>query len=350
MDLKEYPLVSVVILNYQGLNLIEECIKRVLNSTYKNIEIIFIDNNSNDGSFEKALNILKDKKNSIIIKNHENIGFTKGFNQGLKMSHGDLILLLNNDAFIFEDSIENYVKFFKENPDVGLAEGRIINLKDDIIIGVSTPDIINIFGILHEYVEIPSDDYLKRKTRIFSPVGVWPMIKKEVYNKVGGYDDDFFMFEEIRDLSYRVLLNGYKVGYVYDARTYHIGRTTRPKENYGNQIKNLLIFHQTKNQLMFFYKNFSKITIIKYIIPYTFLKIFDIIQSYFRLDKYTFKSKLAGYVWFIKNLNYIKNKRKIIQKNRIIDDKEILKYLIPFQINLIKKVYLMRKNYLNKIS
>ncbi|MGC8621966.1 MAG: glycosyltransferase family 2 protein, partial [Caldisphaera sp.] len=300
------PKVSVVCLNYQGKGIVEECLQSLLNNNYKNMEVIFIDNNSSDGSYEVSLKLLSNFNEKIIIRNHKNVGFTKGFNQGMRVASGEYILLLNNDVAIEKDAISNYIKFFDKNKNVGLAEGRIINRIKDIYGYTSNPKIVNVFGTLHEQSGPTPDGFQYRMiTRIFSPIGVWPMIRRDVYLKIGGYDEDFFMVEEIRDLAARVWLAGYEVGYVYDAIAYHIGRLTSVKENYGENLADMLLFHATKNSLILFLKNYQLSTQVKYAGPFLLLKFFDFIFTLSVSDKNGVKMKVKAYYWVLKNFKKI---------------------------------------------
>ena len=90
------PLVSIIILNYNGKDYVEECLDSVLNQTYKNMEVIVVDNASKDGSLE----ILRDKYMSkiMLIENDKNLGFAEGNNVAYKKTKGEFIALLNNDA------------------------------------------------------------------------------------------------------------------------------------------------------------------------------------------------------------------------------------------------------------
>lgn len=343
---RDLPKVSVIILNYQGKDIIENCIKSVIDNRYQNLEIIFIDNNSTDGSFESAVSALNSYKDKIVIHNETNLGFTKGYNIGMARASGQLFLLLNNDIVLDQDSIFNYVKFFEDNENVGLAEGRIINKIPNIYGYTSNPNIVSIFGLLHEKSAPTEDGKIYSKiNRIYSPIGVWPMIRKDVYEIIGGYDEDFFMVEEIRDLAARVWLSGFEVGYVYDAVVYHIGRLTGVKKNYGNNISDMLLFHATKNSIIFYIKNYQTKTQIKNAIPYTILQIVNTLFSLVYSGKKDFVIKIKAYFYIIKNYNKIIAKRKVINKLRKVDDKKALQTLE--RVNLTNLYYILssQKNF-----
>ena len=340
------PKVSVIILNYQGKDVIENCIKSVMDSSYKHTEIILIDNKSTDGSFEIAVDALNGYKNKIIIQNEINVGFTKGYNQGMAKASGELFLLLNNDVVLDLNSISNYVDFFEKNEKVGLAEGRIINKISNIYGFTSNPNIVSLFGILHEESPpVENGEVFSKIERIYSPIGVWPMIRKDIYDIIGGYDEDYFMVEEIRDLAARVWIAGFQVGYVYDAVVYHIGRLTGVKKNYGNNISDIMLFHSTKNSVMFFIKNYQIWTRIKYILPYTILQIINTMSSLFSTGKKDFKIKIKAYLYVMKNYKKIKEKRKVVSRIRRVNDKNALRTLKHIKISNLRNILRSQKNF-----
>ena len=336
---------SVVVLNYQGNPVVYKCLESIFNSSYSDYELIFVDNNSNDGSYEKSLEIINGKSNVIVIRNKENFGFTRGFDIGVKNSHGKYILLLNNDIILYPDALYELVRFMDENPKVGLAEGRIENLLDGTPT-FSDPRISIFFGILNEVGDhVTNSEPFAKIVRVFSPVGVWPIIRKEVYDRIGGYDNDYVHFEEIRDLAARVWIFGNEVGYVYKAVTQHVGRLTEVSKNYGKGLALELYFHATKNQAMFFLKNYSRITIIKYYFPYLIIKTGDLFYTLFVLGKTAFIAKLDAYKWILKNISMIMAKRRLISKYRVVTDKFIMNHLSKVEGDTLLRLLRMRNAY-----
>lgn len=336
---------SVVILNYNGNPIVYDCLQGLFQSSYKDFELVFVDNNSSDGSLDECQRLIGDRKMVKIIKNTENVGFTAGFHIGVNASEGEYILMLNNDAVVYPNALEELIKFMDNNKNVGLAEGRIEN-----IIGseydFSDPKIAFFLGWITEAgPHVHNPNKFSTINRIFAPVGVWPIIRKDVYNKIGGYDLDFIHVEEIRDLSARVWIYGYEVGYVYSAVTKHVGRLTTVNLTYGSNISRNLYYHATKNQLMLYFKNFSGITVFKYYLPYFILKFFDLNYTLIKLGKQAFFLKVNAYVWVIKNFPNIMNKRKLIQEKRVVSDKVMFKNLVKVNIKELQNLITVRTKY-----
>ena len=348
--IKENARCSVVILNYNGKGIVTKCISSLIESSYQDLEIILIDNYSTDESYEECVRLLDTVPNSIAIKNNSNIGFTKGFNQGLSVSSGEYIILLNNDVILEPDSISNYIKFMKANPNVGLAEGRIINVYNDVSGLTSDPTIINFFGILHEGGDKQADEStFQNITRIYSPIGAWPIIRRSTYLTLGGYDEDYYMFEEIRDLSARVWMSGQEVGYVFDAVCRHVGRTST--FSYGKKTAEKLMFHATKNSIMFFLKNYQVVSIMKNFFPYLILRIIDLIDTITKLGIGGGKIKLKAYIWILRNISAINLKRRFLNKNiRRVNDKIALTALRKASFKKIAFIVRSRNEYQSKMN
>jgi GT2 family glycosyltransferase len=104
-------MVSVIIVNYNGKDVLEKCVQSVFHSSYSPLEVIIVDNSPNDGSADEILQRLS----VTLIRNKRNLGFARGNNQGLKEAKGEYILLLNNDATLHPKAIEELVKESKDS-------------------------------------------------------------------------------------------------------------------------------------------------------------------------------------------------------------------------------------------
>jgi O-antigen biosynthesis protein len=230
---------SVIIVNYN----VKEFLQNLLHSIEKassNIskEIIVIDNASDDGSVE----VIKEKFPAVIlIENKINVGFGRANNQGLAIAKGDFILFINPDCIVSEDTIDKMLLFFKEHPECGLAGCKILNFDGTLQLACrrSFP------GPWTSFTKVTGLSNLFPKSRIFARYnltyldenktyevdavsGSFMMIRKEVYEKVGGFDEQFFMYGEDLDLCYRVQKSGFKVYYVHSTQVIHYkGESTK---------------------------------------------------------------------------------------------------------------------------
>ena len=201
---------SVVILNYNVRYFLELCLKSV-EAAFKNIEaeIIVVDNYSTDESCSMVKTLFPKVK---LIQKKENWGFSKGNNIGVVEAKGEYICILNPDTVIAEDTFENILAFADLQDNLGIIGCRLIDGKGRFLPeskrNVPTPmvSIKKIFGNSTDYYATQLNQHETGKVDIL--VGAFMLIKRELYNTVKGFDEDYFMYGEDVDLSYRVIKMG----------------------------------------------------------------------------------------------------------------------------------------------
>jgi O-antigen biosynthesis protein len=224
-------LLSIIIVNYNSRQLLDPCLyslKKACSFLPGNTEIIVVDNNSSDGSRE-----FLEKINSEVIPvfNHDNPGFAKACNAGLKKSRGQYILFLNPDTLVPENCLRQCISFFENTPLAGAAGVRMTDgqgrfLKESKR-GFPSPaaSFFKLFGLAFLFPRSPvfAKYYLghlpeteNNEAEVLS--GAFMMLKNEVLKKTGGFDERFFLYGEDIDLSYRVWEAGYK--------NYYLGQIT----------------------------------------------------------------------------------------------------------------------------
>ena len=230
---------SIIIVNYNSKLLLEQCIGSIKKAIQKiDSEIIVVDNNSSDGSKE----YLPAKLTGIkFIFNSENTGFAKACNQGFKNSSGKYILFLNPDTILTETCLTDCISFFETHPDAGAVGIRMVDIKRTFLKeskrGFPSPvtSFYKLFGLASIFPGSKTfakyyQGHLPEKEN--NPVevvsGAFMMIRREVFEKVNGFDEDFFMYGEDIDLSIRIRRSGYKNYYLGAISVTHIkgGSTT----------------------------------------------------------------------------------------------------------------------------
>jgi len=217
-DRGDKPLLSLIILNYNGRELLDECISSVMNQSIKNYEVIVVDNDSDDDS----VSFIKENYPDIrLIINHENLGFSGGNNVGIKLSRGKYIVVLNNDTVVDYYFLEKLVEVTETYTDVGMLAPKILNYYSRNIIDsaglVLYPD-----GIARGRGRLEKDvGQFDRIEEVFFPSGCAALYRRDMLNTIGLFDDDFFMYLEDVDLGLRARLAGWRCLFVPDAVVYH---------------------------------------------------------------------------------------------------------------------------------
>jgi O-antigen biosynthesis protein len=254
---------SVIIVNYNVKALLEQTLLSVYKAIHHlQVEVIVVDNHSADDSGK----MVREKFSSVIlIENDENLGFSKANNQGIRISKGRYVLLLNPDTVISEDTLTKTVAFLDATPGAGALGVRMIDGRGDFLPeskrGLPTPAVAfykmsglaklfprsKTFGAYHlGYLS----EHEINKVDILS--GAFMMIRKATLDKVGLLDESFFMYGEDIDLSYRIVKAGYENYYFPDTTIIHYkGEST--KKHSINYVK---IFYLAMAK--FAKKHFSK--------------------------------------------------------------------------------------------
>ncbi len=233
---------SIIIVNYN----VKEFLQNLIYSIQKaacNIktEIIIVDNHSEDGSIEFIKEKLLPLDGIKLIINEENLGFSKANNIGLAEAKGRYILLLNPDVVVSEDTLHKMIDFFKVNPDAGLAGCKILNPDGTLQLACrrSFPGPWTAFskvtGLSSLFPRSPlfakyNLTYLNENEtyEVDAVSGSFMMLTREAFEKVGGLDEEFFMYGEDLDLCYRIQKAGFKVFYVHSTQIIHYkGESTK---------------------------------------------------------------------------------------------------------------------------
>jgi GT2 family glycosyltransferase len=232
-------MLSVVIVNYNVKYFLEQCLYSVQKSAAGiDVEIIVLDNQSTDGSLE----YLRPRFPEVnFIENDMNLGFARACNKGLNYARGEYVLFLNPDTLLAENTLEVCLHFFQFQKDAGAigvkmldGSGRFLKESKRSFPSPMT-SFYKLFGlarifpkskIFNRYYAGHLDKNKNHEVDVLA--GAFMMIRKEVLEKIGGFDENFFMYGEDIDLSYRIQKNGYKNYYLAETEIIHFkGESTR---------------------------------------------------------------------------------------------------------------------------
>jgi len=211
------PLISVVVLNWNGQQVVEKCLKSLHEQTYDPLELIVVDNASTDGSAKLVKNGFPEVK---LIVNKTNLGFGGGNNVGIKASQGRYIMMLNNDTRLDPHCIEELRRCIEENDRYGACASKILLEYGDNLIDaagiVICPD-----GLSIGRGRLEKGDRYDEEVEVFFASDCACLYRREMLEDIGLYDEDFFAYADETDMGWRAQLAGWKCIYNPKAVVYH---------------------------------------------------------------------------------------------------------------------------------
>ncbi|WP_308992688.1 glycosyltransferase family 2 protein [Mariniflexile litorale] len=284
---------SIVILNYNVQYFLELCLKSV-NAAIRTIdaEIIVVDNNSEDKSCEMVKDLFPDV---ILIENKENIGFSKGNNIGVSRAKGVYLCILNPDTVVAEDTFTSLLKFAESKSQLGIVGCRLIN-GAGIFLPESKRNIPYISAAFKKACGNSKSYYANHlsenetgKADIL--VGAFMLMKREVYHKLDGFDEDYFMYGEDIDLSYKMLKSGYD--------NYYFGETTVIHYKGESTLRDKYYARRFYGAMQIFYKKHFKKNVFFDMFVWLGIRLVYL----FRKSHVNKKKQVNGYVFISDEMN-----------------------------------------------
>lgn len=252
---------SIVVVSHNTGEILQKC----LSSIYENppsveFEVILVDNASSDGTIEF---VRKKFQEVCVIENKKNRGFSAANNQGIAISKGNLILLLNSDAIILPGSLEAMIKFMNEHCRAGAIGPKIFNPDGTFqisfwsfpgLFGEFVRKILNIFLRFHFFRNFFDKIYNETK-EVDWVTGACLLTRREVIEKVGVLDENFFMYFEDVDWCYRMKKVGWKIYYAPQAKIIHFSGKSMEKK------KDEILDEYHRSQIYFYKKYRSKASV-----------------------------------------------------------------------------------------
>lgn len=314
MKKSKYPLVSIIILNWNGGRVFEDCLRSLAKIKYPKWELIVVDNGSTDGS-ESLAKLIKSAK---LIKNKKNVGFAPGNNQGYKKSKGDYLLLLNNDTKATPDFLTKLVDRMREDVSIGVLQPKIIMTRKPGRLDNTGSFMTRIGFLEHQGFGKKDGKKYSKEKEVFSCKGACMLIRREVIEKVGLFDESFKSYFEESDFCWRVWLAGWKVKYYPKAKIYHrVGYTIRRLD-----VVNIN-YDYYRNRITSIVKNFGIRNLATVLPAHLFVSIGisgafllkrQIRSSFMILEAIFYNFRMAG---------DILEKRKKVQSMRVVSDEEL---------------------------
>jgi GT2 family glycosyltransferase len=327
--------ISIIIPNWNGKKFLDTCLESLYKQTYKDFDIIIVDNGSEDGSVEFIKNNFPNIK---VLSFSCNKGFAAAVNYGIREADGDYVFLLNNDTEIDEQCLKALTNA-ADKSEASIFACKMLDFFNRKIIS-DAGDCYSIYGYATQRGNCQIDGgQFDKHEYIFSACAGAALYKKELFQKIGYFDEDFFAYLEDIDLGFRSQLAGYVCEFIPEAKVFHIeGGTSRNLNDFsfGYSLRNNL-FVLAKNMplgLLFLFSPF--------ILSY---QIRNLIIS---LENRKFKIFIKSYQEFFFSFLGLLKKRREFRSSIKVSDKYILKILYkkyPYKAikNIIKFLFFRGK-------
>lgn len=308
------PLFSILILFWNNGEFIHRCLNSLQKQTFDDFEVILI----NNGSDQPLPDITEFSLLTIkVYQLSENIGFAAGNNLGVDHANGKYVITLNADAFPELDWLENIHKPIQKYPNSFFASKLIMANNPSKLDGVG--DVYHFTGQVWRKYHNYSESSLKLiEQEVFSPCGAAAIYPKDAFEKVGGFDPDFFAYVEDVDLGFRLRLAGNKCIFLPEAVVHHVGSGSTGRRS------DFSVYYGQRNLVWTFFKNMPGV-LFWILLPFHLLmNILTIFLSFFRKQgKVTIKAKLDAF----KEIPQVIKKRNPVQRNRSVSIVQLIKVL-----------------------
>lgn len=321
------PLVSVVIPTLNARTLLGNCLDGLRVQTYAPVEIIVVDNGSTDYSAEWVREKYPDVR---VVTLQKNRGFAGGCNAGIAVARGAYIAVLNNDTSVHPTWIAELMRAIDGRPDVGMVASKMLF--------TFTPNVVNSTGICLDRTAIAWDrhggwpvDPTEADVEIFGPSGGAALYRREVFDDVGTFDEDFFCYLEDVDLAFRARLAGWRCVYAANAEVLHHHSATAVESSPFKR------FHLGRNKVWVVAKNYPAPHVLLYLPAILFYDLASVLSAVFflRMGGAAFGSRmasLAGRLEGFRTISRALRKRRSIQKRRRVPVWRLLAQMDPIAL------------------
>lgn len=343
--MEKYPLVSIIVINYNGVSHLETCFSSILKSRYPRYEVIFVDNASSDGSVE----FVREAYPAVtIIKNTSNLGVGGAFNRGITYAKGKYVALLNNDIEVHPDWLLGLVDFMERSPQVGAVDPKYINYYDRSKFDASSG--------AGRYLDFLANPVIRGAERAgigdmgINDCGQYDSVARIFYSDtffrksalldVGLFDEDFFYWYEDSDEGWRLNLRGYQIMYVPTSIIYHKGgeKKFESSDQKSIRLRKNFYFLNKRNKLYVLIKNYSTLTLLRLFPLILFEQSGYVLYWSMKRDGDYSLESLRSLLWVIMNFGRVWTKHLQVQLLRRITDREIFALMAQYSGDPVKLI------------
>jgi len=323
-----FPLVSVLVLNYNGLKFLKDCFNSLRKSYYPNFKIYLVDNNSTDSSVEFTQHHYPEIK---ILQTRSNAGYSRAYNMAMAEAEGKYFVLLNNDVVVDPGWLDYLVTAAEKDPGIAALQPKILSmLKQNYFeyAGASGGYMDRygypfLRGRIFYSIE-PDEHQYDTEAEVFWTSGAAMFVRAEVLKRAGNLDEDFVHHMEEIDWCWRLHLTGSSLKVIPDSIIYHYAGATIKEGSYRK------LYWNHRNNIFMLFKNLETRNLLKILPRRMGLDGINILYS--ALVKFDFKHAYAimvAYTWLLSHLPLLWRKRKQVQAQRFCNDQTMDHLVYP---------------------
>jgi GT2 family glycosyltransferase len=317
LPVSDWPPISILIVNYNGAEVLHDCLASLRQVTYPRFEVVVVDNASTDNSKE----VLAQHPSIHVLHSDRNRGFAGGNNVGLSACNGKLVLLLNSDTIVTPDFLQPLVGYLGEHSQVSIVQGKMILSRHGGTLD-ACGHFLTRFGFLYHYGYYKKDaQKYDRSYPVFSAKGACLLFRRELVAATGGYlfNEDFFCYYEETDFCHRAWLAGHEAHFVHTSTIQHLQGATSERTQASGFVLRQFLTNQTFGLLA----NLSARSLCR-IMPLYFLVFFTSMAT----GALTGKRIVFAAHWHALSSNWrrlgkIRAQRELIRRIRKISDQEL---------------------------
>jgi len=303
--------VSVIILNWNGLKFLPECLDSLAGQSFRDFEVVLVDNGSQDSSAE----FVRERYPWVkLLALSENTGFAEGNNRGLAVASGEFVVALNNDTRLEPEFLDELVKVAQEHPTAGMVAAKMLNYFEPGRIDALALKVgVNGLGYNIGVGETDAGQY-DSGVKVFGPCGGAALYRREMIDEVGFFDADFFAYYEDFDLAWRGRLAGWDCQSAPGAIVYHVHSAT------SGEYSRFKVFQTHRNKWYVIVKNWPASLILRHLGSLFFA---DLAAFVLACARGRGGAALSARLDAVKHLRGLLAKRKVVQAQRKLSDAEV---------------------------
>ncbi|MBI5059305.1 glycosyltransferase family 2 protein [candidate division KSB1 bacterium] len=328
--LSQQPLVSVIILNYNGLKFLPGCLESLARSNYQPIEVAVVDNCSNDGSLE----YLRRHHPSVqLFPLDHNLGYSGAYNAVLDRTTGKYAVLLNFDVEVEPAWLDQAIALLEAEPTLAAVQPKLKSFQNREMLEYSggSGGFIDRYG--YPFVRGRVFDTVERDEHQYDDVipihwatGAALIIRRDAYYDVGGLDSDFFLHMEELDLCWRLWLAGWTVKVAPRGVVYHWAGAALSAERYHK------MYYNHRNSLVMMLKNLGAPGLWRNLTVRWMLDWVTVVASPVKREPKRSLAVLAAHFYVLRNLRNVFRKRRAVQRLRKVADHDLQHVIFPHSV------------------